>query len=171
MKNFSICDDLDVCLSQLGHNSKLAVAVSREHSRNSRLIASSQFYCFENTQIIHKYALRFLIRNNFPNLNELNQFIQMSSASGIIEKWRSMSEIQIPYKNYELHYVEMNLENCAGCFVLFFLVYVVVIPLVVFERIVHKKVQSLNVSKVWLIIDMLIDPHRHFWRENCCFWK
>lgn len=75
-----------MCLSQLHQNSKLAVAISREHAYASRL--PSQLYCFDKEHIIYNYALTFLVRKDFRYLNELNRFVRAASAGGLIEKWQ-----------------------------------------------------------------------------------
>lgn len=88
VENFKVCDDLNFCLNQLVQNSQFAVAISREHARNCHLMSTSQIYCFKNNEIIYDYAKSFLVRKDNLHLDKLNEFIRMSSASGLIEKWR-----------------------------------------------------------------------------------
>lgn len=171
LKNFMICDDLDICLSQLNRNSKLAIAISREHAYNSHLISTSGLYCFNNFEIIYKYALKFLIRKNFAYQSKLNRFIQMGSAGGLIEKWRSVSKIRSQYTNEKKLYGIITLGNFYGFFLIFITILAHLILLHLFENIVNKQAQKPNSFRFWLLIEMGIDPYRHFWLENVCFWK
>lgn len=171
LKNFMVCDDLDVCLSQLNRNPKLAVAISREHAHNSRLISISELYCFDNFETIHKYALKFLIRKEFTYKSGLNHFIQMASAGGLIEKWRSISRIRSQYAYEKKFYGIITLENFYGIFLIFISILAHLILLHFFENIVNGKARKPNPFRFWLFIEMVIDPYRHFWLENVSFWK
>lgn len=95
LAKFKICEDLNVCLKQLNQNQQLAIAISREHVRNSH--SNLHVFCFEQSDMIYDYALKFLVRKDFPYLNEFNEFIRMTSARGLIKKWHS--ERIIRYQN------------------------------------------------------------------------
>lgn len=49
------------------------------------LISNCQLRCFD--EVIYEYVLKFLIRRDFAFMKELNKFIQIASASGLIKKW------------------------------------------------------------------------------------
>lgn len=160
LTNFKICDNLDQCLSRLSGNPKLAVAISREHTQNNRLISASQFYCFESEKI-YEYDLNFLVSKNIHFLKDLNKFIQRAIDSGLIKKWHSDNQIRIPYK-----YINTIHGQLDGVFLICSIMIVVVIFIFIFEKIVYTKVRSPNASRYWKFIEMLIDPDRHFWLGN-----
>lgn len=171
LEKFTVCNDLDLCMSQLERNANLAVAVSRKHAHNSHLISISEIYCFEKFETIHEYALKFLLRKDFQLLDELNQFIQMASAGGLIEKWRSVSKIRSQAPNVRQFDGIIRLDTYYGIFIIFFTFYAHVIAFMVFEKVISKKAREPNPSCFLLFIEMVIDPYRHFWTESILLWK
>lgn len=164
LAKFTVCNSLDVCLNKITCNSKLAIAISHAHSRHSRLIMMHQYYCFDNSEIIHEYAVKFLVRKEFPYLKELNHFIQMTSSSGLIEKWRSEKLNRSTYKNGILDY--LTFDHFVAFIILGILLWVCLIIFLFIERLVYPKCRENNPSKFWIIIEIIIDSHRHFMLEN-----
>lgn len=167
LEKFHICDDLDFCLSQLDHKFRLAVAISREYSHNSRLTLACHYHCFEKSEIIYEYALKFLVRRNFPYFNELNRFIQMASSSGLIEKWRSTNQNPFDYK--EMFFGYLTFDYFLGIVILGSILWILLIVFIFVERIVHTKNREPNPSQFWVIFEMVIDPDRHFMLDNKYF--
>lgn len=163
LDKFKICQDMDLCLRQLNQNSKLAVAISREYTHNNRLNSDQTFYCFES-DIIFEYSLEFQIRKNFPYLAELNKFIEIACAGGLIEKWRSNHYIR-GYKQEEKN-VPFSLEEMSGFLLIFPLIVVIIFITLFLERITYRKVRTPNTSRFWLIVEKIIDPERDFSYEN-----
>lgn len=147
-------------------NSKLAVAISREHAHNNQFISTSKFHCFENLEIIHGYSLKFLVREDFKYLNNLNEFIQMASSTGLVKKWRMESEIRSKYKHIEKIYGFLTFENFYVTYFEWFVLEISITLILLLERFVHRKVRKVNHSRIWTHIEMFIDPFRHFWLEN-----
>lgn len=170
IENFEICTNLDFCLSQLEWKSKLAVAISREHAYNNQLISASKFHCFKNSEIIYGYSLKFLIREDFKYLNNLNKFIQMASTAGLVERWRTESQIRSKYKHIEKIYGFLTFENFYVPYIEWFVLEISVTLILLLELLVHRKVRQANHSRIWTLIEMFIDPFRHFWLENKSFW-
>lgn len=158
LERFKTCGNLNECLRQLNHNSKLAVAISREHVRIKHFLP--HHYCFKNVEIIHDYALKFLIQKDFPYVKELNRFIATASASGLIEKW---------HKGKNLRYTDVEHEHIANLkmsFMFIFMIMSVSFLMLCLERLVHKKTHQPNPSWSWLTIQMIIDPYRRFWLKT-----
>lgn len=155
---FKTCKDLNVYLSQLNQNEELAVAISREHVRNSHILP--QPYCFKQSEIIHDYSLTFLVRKDFPHLKDLNKFIAMASASGLIQKWHSGKTIRYRNKK-DSHFTSYTTT------ILFVLVSLGLPIIIIFlERLIYKKTHVTNPKRIWLMAEMVIDPDRHFWLET-----
>lgn len=169
-ENFEVCKNLDFCLSQLEWNSKLAVAISREHAHNNLLISASKFHCFENSEIIHGYSLKFFVRKDFKYLNNLNEFIQMACTTGLVKKWRIESQIRSKYKHIEKIYGFLTFENFYESYFQWFVLEISIILILLLERLVHRKVRQAKHLRIWTHIEMFIDPFRHFWLENKGFW-
>lgn len=166
VENFKVCDDLNFCLNQLVQNSQLAVAISREYARNSHLMSTSQIYCFKNSEIIYDYATSFLVRKDYLLLDKLNEFIRLSSASGLIEKWRLSITYPKRYKHEETEIAYMTLKNADAIFYLCYFHTIIHFLTFFSEKIVHKKARESNPGKIWILFEMFIDPERHFWH-----WK
>lgn len=165
LETFKICDDINSCLSQLNHNAKLAVAISRERTLNLNLKSSSKF-CFEYPDTIYEYPMTFSIRRHFPYLKDLNRFIQMASAGGLIWKWRVDNQIQAHYTIKDKTYQQLTLRNYYGFFIISCIILLIDLAILLLEIFAHKKARIPNPSRFWIIVEMIIDSDRHFWLEN-----
>ena len=141
----------------------MAVAISREHVRYSRLNLDT--YCFKELEDIYHYELKFMVRKDFPYLNELNEFIRMAGATGLIEKWHSDRRIRYRKSN-DNEIQSVSNYNLRGVYIIYFNVVVFVFLIVYCERLIHKKARQPNPKRFWLIAEMIIDPDRHFWLET-----
>lgn len=165
IEKFKICDNLDTCLRQLHDNAKFAVAISREHALNSHLISASQLYCFEKSEIIYNYHLKFLLHTKFPYKTEMNRFIRMASANGLIAKWHSSTRIKVPQQFAEKVYGVTMIDEL----ILWFYMLISMFLVLLLEIFIHNRMQNSEL-KLWKSIDMFIDPHRHFWLKNKGSW-
>lgn len=157
---------MDVCLSWLHQDSELAVAVSREHAYNQHLDSSSQFYCFEKSEIIHEYTPTFLMQKDFPYFNELNRFIQRASAAGLIDKWHTDVKTPTYSRRKGKSYRQIKLQNFYGVYIIWFTLQLLVLVTFLLERFIHKKMKAHQPSRVWILAQMYIDPERHFLLET-----
>lgn len=164
LQNFVICEDLNICLKQLTRNRELAVAISREYVRHSRL--NNQIFCIEKSDVIYDYALKFLVRKNFQYLNELNIFIRMASTRGLVEKWHSEGRIRYQKKFNENIYNYINNDSYKGTWLVYFMLLGTIFFILYCERLIHKKTHEPNPRRFWLIAEMMIDPFRHFWLKT-----
>lgn len=142
LKIFEECDNWDRCLYELGQNSKVAVGMLQAYELYSRSISSSQMYCFEKSEIIYEYALKFLMRHDFPYLNELNRFIGIASAAGLIEKWNSYDQMKIQQSRKTYAYSHIKLESFYGVYVIWISAQIAIILLFAFEKFVYIKARS-----------------------------
>lgn len=151
-------------------NPRLAVAISREHVQNIPLDLLSNVYCFENSEIIYDYATKFLVDKNFRFINELNGFIRMASAGGLIEKWRLNAKNgrnQNFFKRGRKTYRQFNISSLCGFLLLGYLIPIMVATFVfIIEKIVHKRTNVPKPSRFWRFVKILIDPERHFLIES-----
>lgn len=168
LRKFIVCKNLDICLSSIEQNSKLAVAISRKHALNSHSISSIKISCFEDSEIIYEYPLKFLTTKNFSYLNELNKFILMASSSGFINKWIKDQQISTYFhsESQEKYYNQITIEHFYGCLIILGCILIGIILILTLEIFIHKQTRKPNSSKYWKIIEMFIDPKRHFWLEN-----
>lgn len=157
-----MCDDLDVCLRQLDLNRYLAVGVSLEHAQNSRLIPASEIYCFENVEQIMQYSVQILVRKEFFLFEEFNTFINLAKANGLVAKWWTQTRIRPDYEYFEEEYGEITMDNFNGFFI--FWISLLIVPTLVYfvEKIIFYGAQKPNPSKIFILLDMLIDGERHF---------
>lgn len=155
---------MEICLSQLDSNAKLAVAISREHALNNHLISASQIYCFEKHETIYIYPLTFLVRKHSRYITKLNEMIQLMTTNGIIEKWQSnfrdQDQTRLNYK--EKIYHQLTAVDLFGAFIILGCVELMAFATLVFEVFIYRKARKTNCWRLWLFIEMLIDPDRHF---------
>lgn len=166
MENFELCGNLDVCLNFLQEDSKLAVAVSREHAINHQLNSFSPIYCFKRSETIYKYTLKFLMQKDFPYMNELNQFIRRVDAAGLIVKWHSDCNNPNFPKRKQKFYRQIKLQSFYGVFLIWFALQLLTLITFIFEKIIYKKLKAHRPSRFWIFADMFIDPERHFLLET-----
>lgn len=168
VNNFKICPNLNQCLSQLEVNTKLAVAVSSEYAHSMSI---SQFYCFDNSEIIYEYAIKFLVHKNSHYLKDLNEFIQRVIESGLRDKWLSDIKYRTAHTLAESVVTggingQEGMNGFQGMVYVWCIMMIIIFSMFLLEKIVYKKVRSSNSSRSWEFIQMLIDPDRHFWLEN-----
>lgn len=157
---------MDQCLAQLIDDSKLAVAISIAHAYDSSPISPSQIYCFDGSETIHDYTLKFLVRKNFTYMNQLNAFIQMSSEGGLIKKWYSNSSGRTRDEHFKQLDKQINLKHFHGLLAVEILMKAFTICMFLFEKYVYMKMQMLQPHRLWVFVEMIIDPDRHFMLEN-----
>lgn len=161
IEEFHICKNLEECLKKLEHSPILAVAVSRELSRNDHFFAASNVYCFEKYENIYSYMLKFLVRKDFSHLKELNKFIQMTAIEGgLSKKWHSEKSFQDQYEEPEIVYHAITLSTCAGMYFLWFLIKTICVLNLFAEQLIHKKARQRNSKRFWKIAEGIIGPDR-----------
>lgn len=166
LANFEICNNLDLCLSQLHRNSNIALAISREHAYKSKSESNFEFYCLKE-EFIYEYALKFLVRKDFCYIKELNKFIQMANSGGLIEKWHSNVQNRTRFVKYEeTQFKQMKMINVIGLYCVWWILQILTIISIFWERLVYRMVRSSKSSKFWIISEMAIDPRRYFFLEN-----
>lgn len=155
---------MEICLSQLDSNAKLAVAISREHALSNRLISASQIYCFHKRETIYKYPVTFIVRKHSRYITKLNEMIQLMTTNGIIEKWQSnfryQDQTRLKYK--ETNYHQLTAVDLLGGLTILAYVELMAFVTLVFEVFIYRKTRKTNCWRLWLLIEMLIDPYRHF---------
>lgn len=160
--SYFVCKDIDICLQHLKDNEKLAVATSREHALNSPLISKQKIFCFRRSQSIYNYPVVIQMRKNFPFAIELNEFIKRAVEGGLIIKWRWDSQTTYKYEPDKVPLKHLTVEHMAGAFTAFFILGLCSIGACIAEQIVHRRARMRNAIRFWKIVDMLIDPERHF---------
>lgn len=154
-------------MSRLEQNAYLAVAFSREHIWKYDLKEMHHIYCFEKPEIINEYAMRFLVHRESAYFNELNRFIELAAAGGLIERWHSISRIQ-SHHQYKEKYAHYNLHANRFFGVIIILSGAIAFAFLIFllEIFINRKVRSLNPNQFWIYADMCLNSERYFLREN-----
>lgn len=88
-ENFVPCKNLDECLVELRNDDRMAVASSRQHAENNKVIRDSEIFCFPRTSNIHSYAVKMLVRKDYHLLPKFNDLIARVLESGLFGKWYS----------------------------------------------------------------------------------
>lgn len=142
------------------------MAISREYAQYSRSEWSFQFYCFENSQSIYQYALKFLVRKHFPYLKELNEFIGRANAAGLIGKWRSNNNIRNFFKENPRNVGTFDKHHYFGALIVYGMILSTVIMSFCIEKIIYKRARMQDSSRFWLYAEMFIEPKRYFLLGN-----
>lgn len=105
-RHHKICENLDECLIDVTKNRSKAVAISREHAKNTRLpIADDDFYCFPHSDNIFVYSVVIIAKKDFHLLSKFNELIRVISESGLLSKWHKDSE---KLNGYDTEDIEEN---------------------------------------------------------------
>lgn len=159
LQQFRLCTDINICLDELKWNKKLAVSISYERIQSSSYLRSSQLHCFSNMESVYVFYLRFLVKKNFRYLSQLNEFIQIARSSGIISHW---------INRMNPHFIPVAEDDTTATNIIIG-VYPIVVSLFIFaififfvERITYTKARNSRTIRLWVIIEIYIDPDRHF---------
>lgn len=162
LNKFQICNNLDQCLNGLVDNTKLAVAISREHISHISSNMSSKMYCFESDENFYGYSLTFFVRKNSNYLNSLNDFILKANSGGLINRWQSKYKVRVENDPEETAYEKITQSHLRGVLWIGSLLYTLSILSLGLERIINRRVRNPNRSRFWTIAEMLIHPDRQF---------
>ncbi|KAI8129971.1 hypothetical protein CVS40_0497 [Lucilia cuprina] len=121
-EHFQMCYNIEECLQRAAKDTKLAVAVSRQHSFYNPRIPRDNLYCFDRNENIYVYLVTMLMPKKFHLLHKINPVIQHIIESGHMQKWardldmrRKISEeIQ---RAREEPFKSLTLSQVAGSFV------------------------------------------------------
>ena len=86
-QQFQMCYNIEECLQRAAKDSKLAVAVSRQHSFYNPRIPRDSLYCFDRNENIYVYLVTMLMPKKFHLLHKINPVIQHVIESGHMQKW------------------------------------------------------------------------------------
>lgn len=108
--------------------------------------------------------------NNFPLINELNQFIEQAKDSGLITKWLKGNRFE-PFleKPPEFQFIEINWVAIITLFSICLSILSLASVVLIIEIIVDKKVRAKNSARYWRYIEMSIDPYRHFLNNDLAY--
>ncbi|XP_037822078.1 uncharacterized protein LOC119610797 [Lucilia sericata] len=120
-EHFQMCYNIEECLQRAAKDTKLAVAVSRQHSFYNPRIPRDSLYCFDRNENIYVYLVTMLMPKKFHLLHKINPVIQHIIESGHMQKWardldmrRKISEeIQ---RAREEPFKSLTLSQVAGSF-------------------------------------------------------
>lgn len=124
MRNAYIsCPDIDNCLLKLKTDRKLAVAVDREHAKNTPVqITDTEMYCFSKSENIFTYSVVMMMVKDFHLRAKINNLIRQISESGLLPKWQKESEIirMLEIDGSADGTIKLKVEHVAGAFILIF---------------------------------------------------
>ncbi|XP_065354448.1 uncharacterized protein Ir87a [Calliphora vicina] len=86
-EQFQMCYNIEECLQRAAKDTKLAVAVSRQHSFYNPRIPRDSLYCFDRNENIYVYLVTMLMPKKFHLLHKINPVIQHIIESGHMQKW------------------------------------------------------------------------------------
>lgn len=73
---------------ELKLNTKLAVAVSRDHAFYRSLVHESNIFCFPPTNNLNNFTVSIFTRKHFHLLPKINEIIQETLEFGFMEMWK-----------------------------------------------------------------------------------
>lgn len=129
-----------------------------------------QFYCLGESEIIHSFSMKFFVGKHFPYMSDLDEFIKAASASGLIEKWRSNTNIQSNYRKdkAKITFGLIKLEHIYGVLGIWLSMVTYKILVFLLEIVVHRRAREANpkTQRFWRFLDKMINPDRLFLTEN-----
>lgn len=97
-QRYRVCSNIDICLSELITNTKLAVALSRQHALNNRAVDKSHIFCFDRKHDIYSYSVSIIATYDFPLLSRIDYVIRLLYEGGLIFRWKEAN----PYEEFRL---------------------------------------------------------------------
>lgn len=167
LHKFKVVEDAGEHIQKIDRHGNLAVAVPRTFVQSKRFNQGDQVFCFNSPDNIYDYALKFLMRKDFPLAEKLNEFIKDTSEYGIITKWLNEYRYKTG-KQTKLEYQTFNEQHISVAWTLFLSLQIFAFCILLVEILVHKKVQQLSVP-FWRVLEMIIDPHRHFLNSDLSY--
>lgn len=163
-RHHKICENLDECLMDVTKNRSKAVAISREHAKNTRLpIADDDFYCFPPTDNIFVYSVVIIAKKNFHLLSKFNKLIRRISESGLFSKWHKDSEKVGGYNvienktsnNHNNIHMKLKIVHVEGAFFLCGIGLLAALFAFIVEKITFYVFFRMNVKKHKVVIKPL----------------
>lgn len=147
-------------MEQIGVNSHLAVATSRQHALNHPLIPREHLYCFDETQNIRNYRISSLIREDHPHLATIAGIIQRSFEGGLFIKWFRDNIPITKYRN-DIFIGGLTPEHLAAGFIFYFIGNLCAIMAYAMEIMVKHKLRKRKPNRFWIWLGMAIDDKRY----------
>uniref|UniRef100_A0A336KKK9 CSON005703 protein n=1 Tax=Culicoides sonorensis TaxID=179676 RepID=A0A336KKK9_CULSO len=85
--HFVPCKNIDKCLVDLKTDETKAVATSRLHAENNKVVTDEHIFCFPRSSNIHSYAVKMLVRKDYHLLPKFDDLIARAVESGLFGKW------------------------------------------------------------------------------------
>lgn len=154
-----VCDDLELCLNQLQHQRKLAVAMSRLYFDASK---HSNIHCFDQTQNLLTYSTVFMIRRDLWMYDELIGVFDRLRMSGLIPKWARDLNIHKEAIEQSTAVRSLQMKEAFGPFALCCIVLMFAFAAAIAEQIIFRQVSKYPDSRAWQIAEKCIDGKRHY---------
>lgn len=154
-------------------NRSKAVAISREHAKNTHLtIADDDIYCFPPTDNIFVYSVVIIAKKDFHLLSKFNELIRRILESGLLSKWHKDSEKVNGYdtenteenKTSNTHkniQMKLKLVHVEGAFFLCGIGLLAALFTFIVEKITFYILYQMNVKKLKVVIKPLTKHHYH----------
>lgn len=140
----------------------MAVAVSREYAWNTRFLGRSAVYCFENSEAIYNYALKILMKSDFPLANELNKFIKYATEGGLIVKWVKDNQVQHKRGKELVNVIPLGVPHFNGVLIIYAGLWIFTFLIAIGEQVIYRQARKPNCAKFWIYAEMAIDADRHY---------
>ncbi|XP_031639661.1 uncharacterized protein LOC116351666 [Contarinia nasturtii] len=173
LTKFKIVEHPSEYFGQLELNDRIAVAASFEDSRSKprdfRFGPKMSIHCFDFDNIIYEHSLKMLTRKGFPHLNDLNDFLQRASESGLIDKWLKAYRLVREEKS-KVEYVTVKAEILLVALVIYSCMNLMAFLIIFVERKTFQKARSANAAPFWRYLEIVIDPYRYLFLQKVD-WK
>lgn len=157
------CSNIDDCLAHLRDNERFAVAVSHRHAMTNPKLSYSMIYCFTDREQIYRYPVSMLIKKDHAMLDAINEHIQRAVEGGLLVKWLKDIDGKLNKMiDADLGPKKLTIEHISTAFMLYTIFGSLAVVAFIVELIVHPRASRPGASRIWKIVDMLIDGDRHF---------
>lgn len=172
IERYRVCPNLDDCLAQLVADDRLAVAISRQHARNSRRVPKQKIYCFDRREQIMDYPVSAWLPADDPWIERFNERFRWALEGGLLAKWRSDSQTPQQIKHSTAKGPEvLTMEHLFTAAVLYITFFVLSIFILSLEHLINYHMRKPSPSRFWRWADMMIDGKRHFLMPDMFFKK
>lgn len=159
----------DECLKRLVYDEKLAVAVSRLHSKNSPAISQSELFCFSRTRNIYSYSIAMPIKLDYHLFPVINYNIRQLFEFGLIERWNKLSQsiaanqeikkiLDNAVSGKDDRLVVLTVAHIMGAILVMTIGHVIASMAFITELMVSRKIQHKKCSKFWILLNWFLRP-------------
>lgn len=142
----------------------MAVAASRHHALNYPPLPPPKIFCFDDSSNIRSHFVSMFIHKDFAFGRRVIEVVNRAFEGGLLVKWTKDTQIQ-PGDTELFVGIQLGIHQLGGAIFGFIFFLIFSILAFIAEILAHKRVQILNPSRFWVIVDVVINNNCYFFNK------